>query len=153
MKPKYIDLHTHTFYSDGIGTPELNVRNARVNGIDILAITDHDKINGCEEAKAAGERWQVQIVPGVEISTDKYHILGLGINTQSQRFIEFLNESAEEQKTVCIQRINRLREYGVPITLEKILEIFPNSRLGKMNVLYTMMQDRECQEYFTRNIG
>jgi predicted metal-dependent phosphoesterase TrpH len=37
--------------------------------------------------------------------------------------------------------------------LEKILKISPNSRLGKMNILYTMMQDLECQEYFARTKG
>ncbi len=148
MTQKYIDLHTHTFYSDGILTPTDNVRTARINGIDILAITDHDKTDGYKEAKLAGEKYQVQIIPGTEISTSKYHILGLGIDVYSQKFIDFLEFSADEQKKVCIKRIDGLRAQGVPITLEKVLELFPKSRLGKMNVMYTMMQDRECQGYF-----
>ena len=153
MENKYIDLHTHTFYSDGILIPTDNVRTARINGVDILAITDHDKTDGYEEARIAGEKYQVQIIPGTEISTAKYHILGLGIDIYNPGFVKFLDESANEQKKVCTKRIEGLQARGVPITLEKVLGIFPNSRLGKMNIMYTMMQDKECQEYFMKNDG
>lgn len=152
-KPRYIDLHTHTYYSDGILTPSDNVRAARINGVDILAITDHDKTSGYEEAKKAGEKLQVKIIAGTEISTDKYHILGLGIDIYNPGFIEFLNSSANEQKSVCTQRIEGLKARGVPISLEKVMEVFPNSRLGKMNILYTMIQDKECQDYFMKHEG
>jgi predicted metal-dependent phosphoesterase TrpH len=150
IKPKYIDLHTHTFYSDGIGTPELNVKLARLSALDVIAITDHDKIEGYAEAKATGDKWQIQVIPGVEISTDKYHILGLGINIKQKSFNEFLNYSANEQKKVCIKRINFFREMGCPITLEKVVNAFPYSRLGKFNVLMTLDQDKECQEFFMK---
>jgi predicted metal-dependent phosphoesterase TrpH len=153
MANKYIDLHTHTFYSDGILTPTDNVRTARINGIDILAITDHDKTEGYEEAREAGKEWQVEIVPGVEISTDKYHILGLGVGIYSPSFRYFLKCSANEQREICNKRIEALKTRGVPISLEKILRLFPKSRLGKMNIMYTMMQDRECQEYFMKREG
>jgi predicted metal-dependent phosphoesterase TrpH len=153
QKLLYMDLHTHTFYSDGLGTPELNVRTARTNGIEILAITDHDKIEGYEEARIAGEQWQVQVVPGVEISTDKYHILGLGVDINNAKLREFLDYSAEEQKKVCEKRISQLQSRGVPITLEKVMKIFPKSRLGKMNILYTMTQDKESQDYFMKIEG
>lgn len=151
--PRYIDLHTHTYYSDGILTPTDNVRTARINGIDILAITDHDKTDGYEEARIAGEKYQVQIIAGTEISTEKYHILGLGIDIYNPKFKKFLEFSADEQKKVCTKRIDGLKARGVPITLEKVLDIFPKSRLGKMNIMYTMMQDKECQDYFMKNEG
>ena len=44
--------------------------------IDVIAVTDHDMIAGYERAKVEGEKWGIQVIPGVEISTDKYHILG-----------------------------------------------------------------------------
>lgn len=153
MKTKYIDLHTHTYYSDGILTPTDNIKIARINGIDILAITDHDKTDGYEESRIAGERYQVQIVPGTEISTDNYHILGLGVDIKNKDLVSLLDKSAEEQRKVCASRIDALRMRGIPITFEKVLEIFPKSRLGKMNIMYTMMQDRECQDYFVKNEG
>ncbi|VVB79350.1 PHP domain protein [uncultured archaeon] len=153
MINKYIDLHTHTYYSDGVLTPTDNARIARINGIDILAITDHDKTDGYEEAKIAGERYQVQIIPGTEISTDKYHILGLGVDIKNNDLVNLLKKSAEEQKKVCASRIDALRIRGIPITFEKVLEVFPKSRLGKMNIMYAMMQDRECQDYLMKHEG
>ena len=152
-KERYLDFHTHTYYSDGIGTPELNIEIARLNGLHLLAITDHDKTTGVREAIRAGEKWQIKVIPGVEVSTDKYHILGLGINIESQELNQLLQESQYEQRKVCELRIKQLQEKRVPITLDKILQVFPNSRLGKMNILYTMMQDQECQEFFSRKEG
>jgi len=150
---KHIDFHTHTIYSDGIGTPEFNVRLARLSALDYLAITDHDKIDGYYEAKAAGEKWQLGIIPGVEVSTDKYHILGLGINVESKSFKEFLRFSADEQEKVCRGRINFFRDLGVPITYDKVKTAFPHARLGKFNVLMTLDQDKECQEFFMNRYG
>jgi predicted metal-dependent phosphoesterase TrpH len=150
-KPLYIDLHTHTYYSDGILTPTDNVRTARINGIDILATTDHDKIEAYEEAKAAGEKYQIKVIPGVEISTDRYHILGLNPNINYPKFKAFIDYSNEEQKKVCIKRIETLKSFGIPISLEKVTQVFPKSRLGKMNIMYTMIQDRECQDYFMKH--
>lgn len=143
----------HTIYSDGIGTPEFNVRLARLSALDYLAITDHDKIDGYYEAKAAGEKWQLGIVPGVEVSTDRYHILGLGIDVESKSFKEFLRFSADEQEKVCRGRINFFRGLGVPITYDKVKTAFPHARLGKFNVLMTLDQDRECQEFFMKKYG
>jgi predicted metal-dependent phosphoesterase TrpH len=150
---KYVDLHTHTYYSDGILTPSDNVRVARINGIDILAITDHDKTDGYEEAKIAGERFGVRIISGTEISTDKYHILGLGIDIHNEEIVKLLDISAMEQRKVCESRIKGFQTRGIPITLEKVLAQHPKARLGKMNIMYTMMQDKECQEYVFRHEG
>jgi 3',5'-nucleoside bisphosphate phosphatase len=152
-KPKYIDFHTHTFYSDGLGTPEDNVRIARLNGIDYMAITDHDNLNGIARAQAEERKWGIGVIAGVEISTDKYHILGLGIDPQNLGFLEFIADSGVEQRKVCEARIQVLSEKGVPITLEKVLRKFPDSRLGKINIMYTMAEDMECQNYVRQHYG
>ena len=152
-RQKYIDFHTHTFYSDGLGTPEMNVRMARIKGLDVMAITDHDKTDGYEEARMTGKKWGIQVIPGVEISTDIYHILGLGIDPKEPEFIKFLEKSNNEQRNVCIGRIGCLQAKGVPITLEKVVRVCPTSRLGKFNILYTMLQDQECGDFFMRTEG
>jgi predicted metal-dependent phosphoesterase TrpH len=147
-RPKYIDFHLHTEYSDGVSSPEHLARVAAINDLDVIAITDHDKIDGYERARVEGEKWGLVVIPGVEVSTDKYHILGLGINPSSTRFRNFLEESAQEQKKVSIARIEVLRKQGIPITLEKLEKTFPEARLGKMNLWWAMMQDKECRAYF-----
>ncbi len=69
MKRK-VDLHSHTNYSDGFHSPEELVHKAKDAGIDILSITDHDSVNAIEEATKIGEKLGVEIIPGVEISSD-----------------------------------------------------------------------------------
>ncbi|MEI7718486.1 MAG: PHP domain-containing protein [archaeon] len=149
---KHLDFHTHTRYSDGLQTPEELIKAARFNGIDYLAITDHDNVRAHRNSKELGNKWGVEIVGGVEISTDKYHMLGLGINPQAASLTDFLALSERAQRNVCQRRIEGLQLQGIPIGLEKVVRCCPESRLGKMNIWYTMVQDAECQEYF-RNQG
>ncbi len=78
------DLHTHSTASDGTLTPtELVTRAARV-GIQVLALTDHDTLDGIAEAQAAAAELGLTLVPGVEISVTwggrTLHILGLGLD-------------------------------------------------------------------------
>ncbi len=64
-----IELHTHTTYSDGILTPQQLVARAVNAGVKALAITDHDTLYGWDEAIAAAIPYNLEIVPGVELST------------------------------------------------------------------------------------
>ncbi len=78
------DLHTHSTASDGTLTPtELVARAAQV-GIQVLALTDHDTLNGIAEAQAAAAERGLNLIPGVEISVTwsgrTIHILGLGLD-------------------------------------------------------------------------
>ena len=79
-----VDLHIHTVYSDGTFTPEEVVKLAKEKGLIAISITDHDSVAGIEEALKAGERWELEVVPGVEMSTDvgedEIHILGYYLN-------------------------------------------------------------------------
>jgi len=152
-KPRYIDFHNHSTYSDGSGYPALVVKEARLRDLDVIALTDHDMIEGIPEARQAAKKWGMRFVPGIEISTDRYHILGLGIDIDNQQFREFVRFSESEQSKVCQARVNVLKDKGIPITFEKVLRAFPNSRLGKYNLFMALIQDEECQEYFQRNGG
>lgn len=147
---KHIDLHTHTFYSDGSDDPESLVRGAKLKGTDVLAITDHDTMSGYFAAIKEAKRWGIELVAGVEVTTRDYHILGLNVDPSYQPFQDFLKRVQELQKKVCEQRTEILEGHAVPINLEKIEQAFPHSRLGKYNILMTMMVDEECRVYNER---
>jgi len=150
MVNKYIDLHTHTNYSDGIyNTPQQLVGAAACRGIDILAKTDHDTLNGIVEAKREGEKLGVLVLSGVEITTPKYHLLALGFHS-SNRFRDFIKSSEAIQEKIVAQRIEALKLVNVPITLDKVKARFPESRLGKYNLLWTCLEDEGCREYFAK---
>ena len=65
-----IDLHTHTDRSDGTFAPAELVRLASQRGLDVVAVTDHDTTEGLEEALPASFEEGVEVVPGVELSSE-----------------------------------------------------------------------------------
>jgi predicted metal-dependent phosphoesterase TrpH len=67
-EPCVYDLHAHTFYSDGALSPAELVARAAANGVQVLALTDHDVTDGVPEAQAAAQQAGITLVPGVEIS-------------------------------------------------------------------------------------
>lgn len=85
MKVVNADLHCHSNLSDGWLAPHEVVRRAAANGVDLLALTDHDEVGGIDEAVAAArELGRIAVVPGVEISVtfrgEAVHVVGLGID-------------------------------------------------------------------------
>lgn len=72
MSVHICDLHTHSTASDGQYTPAELVGLAKDRGIEVLALTDHDNLDGLDEAVKAGEALGVRVVRGVELSADDY---------------------------------------------------------------------------------
>ncbi|MBS1235849.1 MAG: metal-dependent phosphoesterase [Proteobacteria bacterium] len=112
------DLHTHTVYSDGALAPAELVARAAANGVQVLALTDHDVTDGVPEAQAAAQQAGITLVPGVEISVtwgaQTVHVVGLqidithpGLQAGLARLREFREWRAEE-----IGR--RLAKAGIP---------------------------------------
>ncbi len=147
---RYIDWHMHTKYSDGVNEPEELVRSAKLLGMDSIAITDHDIMTGYWKARPHALEWNLDLVPGVEVSTEIYHILGLGVQPGDARFQSFLKKVQGLQAKVCEQRIGRLHKAGFPISLEKLHKHFPESRLGKYNVFMTLLKDPESAPQLTK---
>jgi len=98
MSPRF-DFHTHTWHSDGTLAPAALMERARTNGIEVIAVTDHDVTDGLAEATAAARAFGLRLVPGVEISVtwtgQTVHIVGLGFdagNAELQRGLARLRE-------------------------------------------------------------
>ena len=66
----YVDLHLHTTASDGVRTPSEVVRYAKSKQLQAIAVTDHDTIEGLEEALSEGDRIGFEVIPGIEISAE-----------------------------------------------------------------------------------
>jgi predicted metal-dependent phosphoesterase TrpH len=81
-----VDLHCHSTASDGLLKPGELVARAAANGVEILALTDHDGVSGLPEARARAESEGVRFVDGVEISVtwegSTVHIVGLQIDPE-----------------------------------------------------------------------
>lgn len=150
----YADLHTHTRYSDGGTRAKDNVRWAKLMGMDAIAITDHDTMAGYYEAKGAGERFGITVIPGVEVTTHDYHILGYGIDPWNIHLKEMLNEAREGQKDEVREKVAVLNDLGIPITYDDVLKKYshPEQRIGSINLAITLLENPACKEFVTGSI-
>ena len=117
------DLHTHSTASDGQYSPTELVGLAREAGIDILALTDHDTVDGVGEAVAAGQRLGIRVVPGIELSAREYntfHILGYGVDTENPELAALCEERRGRRDQRSLKIIRYLAEKGMSISLEEV---------------------------------
>jgi len=110
-RPPTFDLQSHSICSDGTLEPAAVVAAAAAAGVRLLALTDHDTVDGVSEALAAAKRHAITVVPAVELSTvdilgEDFHILGYGIDhtdeTLARRLVEWRADRAA--------RIDRMAE-------------------------------------------
>ncbi len=121
-----VDLHAHTFFSDGdLGPGEL-IREAKALGILALGITDHDNVGGVDEALEEGRTLGVEVIPGVEITVDveegKYrlHILGYFINHRDEDLNSLLKEAKRARLEQRRHQIKLLQNFGLKIEEEEV---------------------------------
>ena len=118
-----VDLHTHSTASDGQYPPATLVEKAAAAGIQLLALTDHDTMDGLEEAIQAGAGLSVTVLRGIELGAreDRHmHILGLNLSADCPELAELcrvLKASREERK---YRILSFLAERGVPVSLEEV---------------------------------
>ncbi|MBI2245970.1 MAG: PHP domain-containing protein [Nocardioides sp.] len=119
-----IDLHTHSRASDGTDTPTELVRAAAATGLDVVAITDHDTAAGWAEATRAAEAAGVDVVPGMEISTEhrgrSVHLLGYLPDPTYPPLVEALDRVLDGRESRVPVLIERLRSLGIDITSDDV---------------------------------
>ena len=115
------DLHTHSTASDGQYAPAELARLAKRRGLDVLALTDHDNVDGVEAAAAEGERLGLRVVPGVELSADDFlnlHILGYDFSVPAlQSWFDSLKGGRNDRK-YRIRDFLRTKGLEIPLDAE-----------------------------------
>lgn len=171
-----IDLHTHSTKSDGTYTPTQLVRYAARKGLSAIALTDHDTIDGVEEAlQAAADlrkenasgllsspiiRSVPEVIPGVELSTElngkSIHIVGLFIDYKnrafSERMKEFLDSRYYRNRKMC----RLLTEGGYPVSYGELEKLFPNTVIARPHFARYLMEHgmvSSIEEAFRNLIG
>ncbi|MGA7721105.1 MAG: PHP domain-containing protein [Ignavibacteriaceae bacterium] len=147
-----VDLHTHTSYSDGFNTPEELVIKAKNAGIDILGISDHDNVKGIYEAVEAGKRVGVEIIPGLEISSDlkdrEVHILAYFFEPSNEELERYLTFFREERLKRAIRIVDKLKELGFNISIDDVLKRTKNSAVGRPHIAQTMVEEGLTSSYY-----
>lgn len=119
---KRVDLHIHSYFSDGTYSPEKIVDMAKEANLSAIALTDHDTIDGIDEAQAAAKSAGIEFVPGVEFSARKVHILGYFPNGRIHELKGFLEKYLESRRERARKMIEKLNSLKVPVTYEEIVK-------------------------------
>jgi predicted metal-dependent phosphoesterase TrpH len=139
-----IDLHTHTVYSDGTFTPAELIALARDRGLDTVALTDHDTTTGLMEAAAAGGEANVEVVPGVELSTvrdgEGVHVLCYLMDLANPEFLAELQRLRDDRFTRGERMVTKLQALGYPITFERVREIARGGNIIRPHVAQALVE-------------
>lgn len=149
MNPVY-DLHCHSTASDGSLTPTELVQRAAGQGVDVLALTDHDVTAGLAEARTAASAAGISLVPGIEISVtwkrQTVHIVGLNIDPEHapmqaglEKLLEFRNRRGEE-----IAR--RLGKAGIEGALEGAKSFAGGKILSRTHFAHFLVQQGHAKD-------
>lgn len=155
-----IDLHMHTIHSDGAFSPTELVLKAKEAGLDIISITDHDSVNGIKEAMAVGKDTGVEVIPGLEISTDldekEVHLLAYFIDIDNEELQKYLSFFRDERFHRAKRIVQKLRNLGLSITIDDVIDHAQNSAIGRphiANALVNLGLISYYYEAFERFIG
>ena len=130
-----VDFHVHSYVSDGTVSPREVVKLAADAGLVAMALTDHDTVDGVEEALKAGEEYGIRVIPGIELSADykgsDLHILGLNVDYVNEEFREKVAVCRDSRHNRNLKMIEKLKEYGFDISWEVMLERFGSKSITR----------------------
>jgi len=156
-----VDLHLHTTASDGRLTPEEVVRLAASKGLTVIAITDHDSVEGISPAlKAAAAFPPLRVIPGVEINTDApdgaVHILGYFMDYEDTEFRTTLKRLRQSRELRAQQMIDKLDGLGVHVDWQRVQELAAGGSMGRPHIAQAMLENGHIssfEEAFAKYIG
>lgn len=158
MKP--VDLHTHSTRSDGTCTPSELVNLAKEKGLAAFALTDHDNVNGIDEAMKAAQGTDIEVIPGIELST-KYgakdvHIVGLYFNYTSPEFQEEVKRFSNAREIRNRKMCDNMCKAGLPIPYDELVADNPGAVITRANMAKFLLKKgavSSINEAFEKYIG
>lgn len=153
-----LDLHTHSTASDGQYSPAELMDVAKEKMLEVVALTDHDTVDGIEEARKEAEALGISFIPGIEIGTREYeevHILGLGIDETNVLLQETTRQYMLERENRGVVICEYLRTKGIEIDYEEILALAGQGSVGRPHFAQFLQEHgytKTRKEAFTRYI-
>lgn len=146
-----IDLHTHSTISDGSETPTEVIRLAATAGLSTVALTDHDILDGLTEAKKAADEYDIELIPGIELSLDwseltpdsesrgGMHMLVLWIDDEPgplQDLLADLRLGRDDRNQVILERLSQL---GLEVPMEDVAARAGDGSVGRPHIASVMV--------------
>ena len=145
-----VDLHNHSYYSDGVFSPSEVVRFADEAGCDLFALTDHDTTDGLDEARQTADKLSVDLVSGVEISAFwrnmTIHIIGLDIDIDNDILQAGLVHNQQLRKERAEKIALGLWRAGIKDALEKTQALSKTDMLTRTHFAQMLIGEGYCKD-------
>ena len=154
---KLVDLHTHTIHSDGVFTPTQLVEKAAQLKLSAIAISDHENIDGIDEAIKAGKKYGVEIIPAVEIGSypdalTEHHILGYFIDHKNKKLVESFKVLQESRENRAKKVIKNLNDLGYAITFGDV-KAMAQGTIVQPHLAWIVINDKENKNKLRKEFG
>src|SRR4051794_28067687 len=145
-----IDLHTHTYYSDGTLGPRDLFELAKERELDVVALTDHDTTAGIPEAREAAAMLGIELVPGVEFSAEykgtSLHILCYWPDEEDLDFQAELMRLQESRLRRGERMVEKLQEIGHPVSFDRVREIAAGKNIVRPHIAQALVEGGVIQK-------
>jgi predicted metal-dependent phosphoesterase TrpH len=157
---KYVDLHMHTYYSDGTKSPEELISLVRDSKVDAFSITDHDTLDGYKEVKNLITDDDPELISGVELSVSlddgDMHILAYCFDDESQVMNDALLDFQKNRKSRGQKIVNKLNNLDIKLDYELVEKESLGSAIGRPHVAKALLNAGLIKYYeqaFEKYIG
>ncbi|MDP3710812.1 MAG: PHP domain-containing protein [bacterium] len=142
------DLQVHSTASDGRHSPTDVVKMAKEKGVWTIALTDHDAVDGLDEAFSAGQEFGVRVIPGIEISVEENgaHILGYGIDFHNQALLDYSEEFKKRRAGAAQKMIGNLQKSGFTVDWQDVLNEVTGSVVARPHLARAVLKRPENKE-------
>ena len=145
-----VDLHNHSYYSDGFFSPAEVVNFAYEAECDLFSLTDHDTTEGIAEAHVEADKLGIQLLNGVEISAFwrnmTIHVVGLGVDINNDNLQEGLALNQRLRKDRAVKIALGLWRSGIKDALEKTQSLSKGHMLTRTHFAQMLIHEGYCKD-------
>lgn len=145
----FADLHLHTNFSDGTYTPEELTAHGHRLGFGVLALSDHDTMEGCARMAAACAAAGIEFIPASELTAEldghELHLLGYFLDSTNAKLLVELAKFQEVRQNRIREMVARIRELNVPLREESVFEVANCRAPGRPHVARALVKAGLCR--------
>lgn len=142
METACCDLHTHTTASDGSYSPHDLIEMASLAGLKAIAVTDHDTMQGIQEAVNAGKEYNIEVISGIELSVlyrqGDMHMLGyyLSASPLLSSVLQEVQEARAGRNPIILEKLANL---GCTIEMDELQRLAQGGQIGRPHIAQAMV--------------
>ncbi|GHT09672.1 phosphatase [Endomicrobiia bacterium] len=146
----YVDMHIHTNYSDGVFAPKEVVEYASKMKLAAISITDHDCVDGIDEALEIASKTGLEIVPGIELSSEvildsqksEMHILGYYIDYKSEKLKKTLTVFRKARYERAVEIFEKLKKSGAELRDDSFFKKIEDKVIGRLHFAKALVEEK-----------